>query len=120
MAKIVGDKIYFGFHETAWSRRTSGFPIWGITERDIRKIGETQKKAFKLPFSEYLAIVRYYESNSGYITLYVYYKLNDELKVVEVSEKDNFDLTEIPQKLRPPLRRIIELLMSGVRYFDIG
>jgi len=123
MAKIVGDKIYFGFHETAWSRRTSGFPIWGIKKTEkgykIQQVGETQKKPFYIDIDDFLCIIRYYESNSGYVTLHVYIKDNEDLKEITVKEQENFSISGVPSEIAAAIKKITDLLMSGVHYFDI-
>lgn len=78
MARWEGRTLMFGYHETAWSLRTSGFPIWAArVEGDrvvLRQVAETRKKLFtvKLP-DGFQAIIRYYESNRGYPSLYVYF-----------------------------------------------
>jgi len=124
MAKIVGNKICFGFHETAWSRRTSGFPIWGIKKTEegykVQQIAETQKKPFTIDYKDFLCIVRYYESNSGYVTLYVYYIENNVLKEVTVKEQENFAISGVPSEIAVAVKKIAELLMSGAHYFDIN
>lgn len=116
-------KIYFGFHETAWSRRTSGFPIWGIKETEtgykVQQIAETQKKPFSIDYDDFLCIIRYYESFKGYVTLYIYYVDNSELKEVTVDEKENFNVPgHVPLEIVVVIQRLAGILMS-VHYSDI-
>ena len=96
MVEWKGNKIYVGFHEWAWSRRTQGFPIFQVKMQNgsfvFKLIGETQKRATVYtvdPFTDF--IVRYYESNSGYVTWHVYFRLNSEVKEIPISEQYNFE-----------------------------
>lgn len=78
MARWVGRTLLFEYHEAAWSRRTSGFPIYAAKvdgERVVlRRVGETQKRPFGVTLPDgFGAIIRYYETNSGYPSLTVYF-----------------------------------------------
>ncbi|RLI47498.1 hypothetical protein DRO69_00515 [Candidatus Bathyarchaeota archaeon] len=129
MAKLKGNKIWFDFHETAWSRRTSGFPIWGIKKTEkgyrdtgyrVQQVGETQKKPFYIDIDDFLCIIRYYESFKGYVTLYIYYVDNSELKEVTVYEKENFNVPGyVPLEIVVVIQRLAGILMSGVHFSDI-
>jgi len=108
MARIVQDKICFSFHETAGSKRTEGFPIYAITPLGIKRIGKTRKRAFCLQLPENtICVIRYYESNKGYITLYVYYREGEHTKMVRVYETTDFQIPPVPEEVRDAIRNFI-------------
>jgi len=76
MVRWVKNKVFVDFHEWAWSARTSGYGVYAITQQgDIIKIGVTTKKPASYEVTDdTIAIFRYYESNKGYASIYIYTK----------------------------------------------
>lgn len=121
MPELKGKKLYFKFHEAAWSRRTTGFPIWGFdSDGKIVEIGETKKRSFSIQLSDKPVAVRYYESNRGYITLFVYYVDNGKLKEVIVEEQRDWEIPEMPENVKKLVQRIVDKLKNDVYYMEIA
>ena len=105
--KLVGIKV--GFHEWAWSRRTSGYPVWAIRRGAIHPgewvdVGYTEKGVTYYPLPEdTIAVVRYYCSNRGYKTYFVYIPGRSEEFAID--EKNNFEIpSELPEEVKAALR----------------
>jgi hypothetical protein len=105
--KLRGIKV--GFHEWAWSRRTSGFPIWAIRSgaKELSEwvdVGYTEKKPTYYPLPEdTIAVVRYYKSYKGYVTYYVY--IPNYLGEYIIDEKNNFEIPqELPEEVKVTLK----------------
>jgi hypothetical protein len=101
--KLVGVRV--GFHEWAWSKRTSGFPVWAIRANGgWEDIGYTEKKVTYYPLPEdTIAVVRYYCSNRGYKTYYVYIPGRGEEFAID--EKNNFEIpSELSEEVKAALR----------------
>jgi hypothetical protein len=101
--KLVG--IMVGFHEWAWSRRTSGFPVWAIrAPNEWVDVGYTEKGVTYYPLPENtIAVVRFYKSYRGYTTYYVYIPGRGEEFAID--EKNNFEIpSELPEEVKVALR----------------
>lgn len=113
-----GYRLLVGFHEWAWSLRTSGFPIWAVfPDGSIHEIGRTNKHptAYRLP-RETVAVIRRYQSNKGYRTYFVYVirRNSEELEQFEIDERDNFEVPEkLPEPVKVALRGLIEPELEG-------
>lgn len=107
--KINEKEIRFevGYHEWAWSRRTTGMPVGAICLEDGQykeiDIGETSKKptTYFMPQTA-IVVVRYYWSYKGYMTVYFYSLRNAEIVAI-VDEKNDYkpeydDITEDERK----------------------
>ena len=109
--ELRGDRLLVGFHEWAWSHRTSGFPVFALLGTgELVRVGYTRKRLtfYRLPEGT-VAVIRYYESNSGYRTLYVYSV--PELEKYVIDEKEDFDMSVLPEGLRPLVEKaVFELL----------
>jgi hypothetical protein len=105
--KLKGIKV--GYHEWAWSRRTSGFPVWAIRSgakapSEWVDVGYTEKRPtfYSLP-SDTIAVVRFYKSYRGYVTYYVYVPGKGEEFAID--EKNNFEIPqELPEEVKVALR----------------
>jgi len=72
----MGDKhlLTWGFHELAWSRRTSGFPLF-LLDKDgnvLYRFYSTKKSGYRILTGKERYLVRYYRTNSGRVELTVY------------------------------------------------
>ena len=87
-------------HEWAWSLRTQGFPVYAITASgELVEVGETKKHVARYALPEgTVAVVRYYESVKGHVTLYVY--TIPELREYRVEELEGF---AVPEELKARL-----------------
>uniref|UniRef100_A0A7C4RXT7 Uncharacterized protein n=1 Tax=Fervidobacterium pennivorans TaxID=93466 RepID=A0A7C4RXT7_FERPE len=95
MIERRGQYLLVGSHEWAWSRRTSGFPVYALVNVgsgfEMQKIGETSKKLMKYSLPKYtVAVVREYVSNLGNRRYYVYIFKDDIIKEYILSEVENF------------------------------
>ena len=86
-------KVYHPHHRTAWSRRTSGFPIYAVGP-DGKVLGrlEARKRAgfINVPDgTRYL--VHLYWSNSGRLTIFVYRPEDGLPEVASWTEGDGFE-----------------------------
>jgi len=103
-----GNRILVDFHEWAWSRRSEGFGVYAIkSDGTVEKIGVTVKRpvTYQLPAGT-IAVMRYYESNKGYVSLYIYTKDGKQFSVHEV---ENFGIPEeLDDKVRMALARWLE------------
>jgi hypothetical protein len=105
--KLVGIKV--GFHEWAWSRRTSGFPVWAIragftSPSEWVDVGYTEKGVtyYSLP-EDTIAVVRLYKSYRGYTTYYVY--IPGDSREFAIDEKNDFEIpSELPEEVKAALR----------------
>jgi len=102
--KLVGIKV--GFHEWAWSRRTSGYPVWAIRagSPEWEDVGYTEKRVTYYPLPEdTIAVVRLYKSYKGYATYYVY--IPGDSREFAIDEKNNFEIPqELPEEVKTALR----------------
>lgn len=90
-------KAVFDYHETAWSLRTTGFPIYafavfavegedGVGVR-LLKVAETQKRPFSVLLPPgFVGLVRLYASNSGREAVYIYRLGSERPEVVDDAE----------------------------------
>ena len=102
-----GNKLKVEFHEWAWSQRTSGYPVYALTENGLIKIGETKKAYAEYTIPEGTkAVVRIYRSNRGYLTVYIYTRDGNS---IVVDEKENFrGLEQLEQQVREAVETIIQ------------
>jgi len=102
-------KLVVSYHEWAWSARTSGFGVYAIkSDGTIEKIGTTTKKpaVYHLPDST-IAVMRYYESNKGYVSLYIYTK---DGKSYAIHETESFRMPyELDDKIKEAIIRWLNL-----------
>jgi hypothetical protein len=101
-------ELRVGFHEWAWSRRTSGMPIYAIlSDGKVQKVGETEKRPMRyyLP-KETKAIVRVYWTGKGYHTLEVFNKEGNWL----IDERENFAIPDELKEIQAPLEELINQL----------
>jgi hypothetical protein len=105
--KLKGMRV--GFHEWAWSRRTSGFPVWAIRANGSQEdVGYTEKGAAYYPLPEdTIAVVRLYKSYRGYKTYYVY--IPGRTEEFAVDEKNNFEIPEeLPEEVKAVFKAKLE------------
>ena len=108
MVEWRNGKLVVGFHEWAWSRRTEGFGVYAIKEDgSTERIGTTTKKpaVYHLPQGT-IAVMRYYESNRGYASIYIYTK---DGKSYAIHETENYAIPpELDEKVRMALAKWLE------------
>ncbi|MEM5867954.1 MAG: hypothetical protein QXG39_08560 [Candidatus Aenigmatarchaeota archaeon] len=104
-------KFKVGYHEWAWSIRTSGMPITAIIEcsdgyKEI-DIGRTCKKptTYFMPTTA-VVVVRYYWSYRGYMTVY-FYSASSGAEIAIADEKNNYE-PEYRDKITAEERKAIE------------
>jgi len=95
MIEKRGNTLLVGSHRWAWSRRTSGFPVYALVKRgclfEMKKIGETTKHFTKYLLPENtIAVVREYVSNLGNCKYYVYIFSNNDFREYILGETENF------------------------------
>lgn len=109
MVEWKGDRLFVGYHEFAWSSRTCGYGVYAILSNgDVVKIGETAKRPmyYDLPPGTE-AVFRYYESNKGYATIYLYLR---DGRHYEIHEKENFKMPiEISDTLKNAIIKWLNL-----------
>jgi len=105
--EMRGGNVFVGYHEWAWSLRTSGFPVFAITQSGVVKIGVTCKKPaiYKLPEGT-IAIIRQYVSNLGNETWYIY--TIPELHEFRVGDKNDWDTSELPSGIKEIVTNMIQ------------
>lgn len=107
MPKWIGERrLLVGYHEWAWSIRTSGFSVLALfPDGSTVCIGDTQKapRVYEVPEGA-LAVVRFYCSNRGYRSYYVV-PVGQHTEYV-VGERDNFSA---PEGLSPEVVRALKL-----------
>jgi hypothetical protein len=111
-------KLMVGYHEWAWSFRTSGMPVWALfPDGHAEEIGGTDKKptSYTIPAGA-VGVVRKYESYSGLLTFHVY-SLPDGVEYY-VEEQFNFSTANLPEKLREPVTKF--LVSEGLPIFEEG
>jgi len=103
MVEWKNGKLFVDFHEWAWSSRTCGYGVYAVKSTgEIEKIGTTTKKPMTYTLPEgTVAVFRYYESNRGYATIYIY--LPDG-RTFAIDEKDNF---KMPEELSDTIKKAI-------------
>ena len=109
MVEWKNGKLFVGFHEWAWSRRTEGYGVYAVLkDGGIVKIGTTTKRpmAYQLP-PETIAVFRFYESNRGYISLFIY---TPDGKQYTIDQKENFRMPdELDDKIKEAIIRWLNL-----------
>jgi len=109
MVEWRNGKLFVGFHEWAWSRRTEGFGVYAILgDGSIVKVGITSKRpvVYDLP-DKTVAVFRFYESNRSYVTLYLYLK---DGKQYTIDQKENFRMPdELDDKIKEAIIRWLNL-----------
>ena len=124
MVKIIelkdGSRIFkYGFHELAWSRRTSNMPLLAIYSSNyqyiLKYIGGTTKapNSIQIPNlenAEFFGILHVYWSNSGYAKFTLYTK---DLSV-SIFETENFRIPEeVPAHIRAFLQKVVEAYLTN-------
>ncbi len=100
--RIEGNVLVTGYHEFAFSLRTTGFPIYSITKDGVQEIGKTVKWPAKYPLpAGTLAVMRKYVSNSGIVYFTVYPLSGSQLcDGISVNEKNDFSVSDVPLPIR--------------------
>ena len=107
MVRWKGNRLYVGFHEWAWSKRSEGFRVYAVLEDGtVKLIGETTKRpaVYNLPEGT-IAVFRHYESNRGYESIYVY---TPDGKSYAIHETENYAIpTELDDRIKKAIKEWI-------------
>jgi hypothetical protein len=105
-------ELHVGYHEWAWSLRTSQFPVYCIDKQgDLHYVGGTYKRPVVYCLDpDTLAVVRVYISNSGFYTFYVYEVNTDH--AIAIKEEHNF---QIPRLCHPAIKTALERMIAEVQ-----
>lgn len=108
--------LSWGFHELAFSLRTSGFPMWVLDNKgELLKKLSTVKSAGNTEIPKTARyLVKYYRTNGGYEDYTIYNIPNknfEELKVISVVEKViDLKKANIPEEVKD---FVLEQLVEG-------
>jgi len=96
MVEKKGNTLIVGFHEWAWSLRTTGFPVYAIRKLDekyeIAQIGSTRKQLSKYTLPDgTVAVFREYVTNRCYREYYIYVFKGDKVKEYAIYEATGFE-----------------------------
>jgi hypothetical protein len=106
-------RIFHPAHRTAWSVRTTGFPLLAVRSNgELVDLGGTRRQACRLQVPEdTVAVLWHYKSNGGYRTTYILEPRDGLPERLHVS--DWLD----PQQVAQALRDLPEQAVQDVLYW---